>query len=301
MADVDLVKDLLQFVLPAQLSANLDLRSLQSSASTFVDENLREYFADAVFRCKTRDQDDEICITVLLEHKSAPESRTAFQILNYLSRAYQVQWQQNDYSPIIPVIIYQGKQSWDYQSIEDLVVSQGAGKFRSYVPAHDLIFVDLGQIDDETLQSLGNRFLASSLFVQKYSHDPDFLADKIRQIFAALDPTQSRNLTQPFLVYFFEIVELEDGELNEIVSDLSQGTKEIKSAIMTIYDRLIAKGEAKGIQKGIQKGKDEKQIDVVLNAHKKGLSADLIAEIVGLSIDEVKRMIKAHTGDGDKH
>ena len=122
-----------------------------------------------------------------------------------------------------------------------------------------------------------------------------FLADKIHQIFAALDPTQSRNLTQPFLVYFFEIVELEDGELNEIVSDLSQGTKEIKSAIMTIYDRLIAKGEAKGIQKGIQKGKDEKQIDVVLNAHKKGLSADLIAEIVGLSIDEVTSVINLNS------
>ncbi len=167
------------------------------------------------------------------------------------------------------------------------------------MPAHDLIFVDLRQIDDETLQSLGNRFLASALFIQKYSHDPIFLADKIHQIFAALDPTQSRNLTQPFLVYFFEIVELEDGELDEILSDLSQGTKEIKSAIITIYDRLIAKGEAKGIekgiQKGIQKGKDEKEIDVVLNAHEKGLSADLIAEIVGLSIDEVTSVINLNS------
>ncbi len=56
-------------------------------------------------------------------------------------------------------------------------------------------------------------------------------------------------------------------------------------------DDATQKGRREGIQIGHQKGKIEGKIEVAKNSLKAGVSIDVIAEITGLSLDEIKKLI----------
>ena len=169
MSDLTAVRDFLSFFLPEKLSNVLDLSTISPLEKSFVTDQLKEFFVDAVFQCKAKEGD--VLITILLEHKSYRDRQTPIQILSYLATAYQEQWKRREMSTIVPVILYQGSQKWAYQTIADLLPGGGSTVFAPYVPGHDIIFVDLQRVDDQTLRSLSNRFLASALMVQKYSTD----------------------------------------------------------------------------------------------------------------------------------
>lgn len=64
-------------------------------------------------------------------------------------------------------------------------------------------------------------------------------------------------------------------------------TYEPNSQNMGIYEILIEEAKEKGIDLGIEKEK----IEVILTAYKKGVSIELIAEIVQLSVEKVKEII----------
>ncbi len=59
-----------------------------------------------------------------------------------------------------------------------------------------------------------------------------------------------------------------------------------------LYNKGIEKGIEQGIEKGIEKGIERDKIDVVFNARLKGLSIDLIADIVKLPVDRVQQILK---------
>lgn len=60
-------------------------------------------------------------------------------------------------------------------------------------------------------------------------------------------------------------------------------------------DELRAEGRAEGRAKGRAEGRDEKTIEVVINMLRQGLDIPVIANIAGVSIDEVLK-IQQKTG-----
>ncbi|GHT73769.1 hypothetical protein FACS189456_4570 [Bacteroidia bacterium] len=54
------------------------------------------------------------------------------------------------------------------------------------------------------------------------------------------------------------------------------------------------RGEAKGKIEGRYEGKTEKEIEVVLNSHRVGIPLETIAQISGLTIDQVKEILAQH-------
>ncbi len=297
MSDLTAVRDFLSFFLPEKMSNVLDLSTISPLEKSFVTDQLKEFFVDAVFQCKAKEGD--VLITILLEHKSYRDRQTPIQILSYLATAYQEQWKGREMSTIVPVILYQGSQKWEYQTIADLLPGGGSTVFAPYVPGHDIIFVDLQRVDDQTLRSLSNRFLASALMVQKYSTDSAHLIKLINQILGELYPEGGRNLLRPIIVYLFRNVELEEEKMLELIEDLPAG---IKKEIMTTYDQLIAKGEAKGFAKGEArgvargeaKGAEKKLTSVVLNGYENGLSVEMISRIASVTQSRVLGILREH-------
>ncbi len=66
------------------------------------------------------------------------------------------------------------------------------------------------------------------------------------------------------------------------------------AALAQKFDEGLKVGQEKGRQEGIQigheKGKIEGKIEVAKNSLKAGVSIDVIAEITGLSLDEIKKL-----------
>jgi len=67
----------------------LDLSRLELSPGTFIDEKMKEFRSDLLFRipAKTGGLSE---IYLLFEHKSVPDPRIFQQLLGYLARIYNI-------------------------------------------------------------------------------------------------------------------------------------------------------------------------------------------------------------------
>ncbi|HHB78849.1 MAG TPA: hypothetical protein ENK85_06420, partial [Saprospiraceae bacterium] len=71
--------DFLKGFLPKKYLEKLDLDSLERVSGSFVDEHLQELFTDMLYRCRLKDSDEELWMSILLEHKSYNDADTDFQ------------------------------------------------------------------------------------------------------------------------------------------------------------------------------------------------------------------------------
>ncbi len=74
---------------------------------------------------------------------------------------------------------------------------------------------------------------------------------------------------------------------SEEVIDWCGGNKAILEQKL---DDATQKGRQEGIQVGHEKGKIEGKIEVAKNSLKAGVSIDVIAQITGLSVDEIQKL-----------
>lgn len=65
--------------------------------------------------------------------------------------------------------------------------------------------------------------LTAAILTQKYSKDPKALLDWIHPIFGNLSPVETRNLLQPVVVHYFEIVNIRDEK--RVILEVDQNVK----------------------------------------------------------------------------
>ncbi len=173
----------LEQCLPANMVEALDLESLESSAETFVDDAFKQYIADLVFTCKTRDGRHG-SVYILFEHKSQPEPVCALQILKYMVGIWIRFFENGLFGKtkclpfVIPVVFYHGKQKWNGKQMRDLFGDDTT--FSSCIPDFSMIVYSLKDVSRETLEL---RLAENTLFVFLQAlllKDP---ADKISEAF----------------------------------------------------------------------------------------------------------------------
>ncbi|MEW5801947.1 MAG: Rpn family recombination-promoting nuclease/putative transposase, partial [bacterium] len=109
-------EDFLLNYLPGDILKLLDLESLEYTKESFVDEHLAECFSDLLCRIDLKDGSMGY-IYLLFEHKSYQEPLTAFHILKYMVKIWDV-WLAERTGPstgfpvIIPMVVYHGEGQW---------------------------------------------------------------------------------------------------------------------------------------------------------------------------------------------
>jgi len=100
-------RDFLRHYLPADIVALLDLRSLELSKESFIDEQLRGHYSDMLYQLRFKDG-TPARVYILLEHKRTPERATPFQLLRYVVKIDERSLQQGidpaQVPPVIPVL-----------------------------------------------------------------------------------------------------------------------------------------------------------------------------------------------------
>ncbi len=269
LSQPETARDFIEIHLPPSLVKLCNLDTLHLESSSFVEENLRQYYNDVLYSVETT----KGCgyIYVLIEHQSSPDENMAFRMLRYAIATMQRHLEAgHDYLPlVIPILFYQGKRSpypWSTNWLDG---------FPDPDIARDLYFhafplVDITLIpDDEIMQ---HRSMAAFTLVQKHIRQRDMttLLDKLSRlmILGQMSGQQIRMLIN----YMALVGEAQD--VRTLVHGLAQRVPQQGEELMTLAEEL--------------------RRDALLNVAKamlqRGFDLQLIMEMTGLSQEDLYQL-----------
>lgn len=163
---VDIARSEFELVLPPEVRGRLDLATLELSAGSFVDEELRHLHSDLLYTVRTKSQ-REALVYVLFEHQSSFDPRMPFRLLRYVVRVWE-RWlrdhpETSSLPIVVPVLLHHGAAMW--QAAPDLAPMIDADPelldavrpfqplFRFFVD--DLAALSLEQLSSRALHALG--------------------------------------------------------------------------------------------------------------------------------------------------
>jgi len=284
MSNKAFAMDFCKEMLPEQIRSIIDLESISFPKTSFINKELKEFFSDVILRFRRKiPSDQSLHVTLIIEHKEKPYSMVYIQLLRYLAEGYGALLKQKKHlEPIIPILLYQGRAKWKVRPLTELI-DQLPEELRRYIPQFEILFLDIARMDDKTIENITNVFVRSALFIQKYRTSLPDKMEQVLQIFKKIETLSERNLMGHIFVYFAHNVHFSAQIIEKIMTSLPTSTqKEFKS----IYDHFT--------ELGMQKGMHRTKIATILRGHDSGLSIELIAELVDMNVEEVKRIIASH-------
>ena len=108
MGSKEVAKEFLKMNLSEEVLNKFDLDTLKESGNSYVNDELKALFSDVVFTVNFKDGQKGF-ISFLLEHKSSPEKKTVLQLLKYLIRIWDKEYENEKVLPLVlPVVFYHG-------------------------------------------------------------------------------------------------------------------------------------------------------------------------------------------------
>ena len=176
-------RDFLERYLPAELRPVVDLDSLEIQKDAFVDEELKEYYSDMLY--KTKLAGVKGFVYFLFEHKSHPYKRTHLQTLRYVLKIWDAYLKDNpraNLPVVVPIVVYHGQTKWPWsERLSKSLINVSNEALKPYIPDFEFILVDLSQYSDDELK--GIVMLQAALLLFKYVSHPDF-PERLPEIFA---------------------------------------------------------------------------------------------------------------------
>lgn len=236
--------------LPKFISKNLNYETLKIEPTTYVGENLKQYFSDIIYSVKWKDG-KSLQLSFLLEHKSYVPRNIYLQLHRYLTEIYNHQDAENkQLQLVIPIVIYHGKEDWKQRGFTDYFDLPDENLNR-YVPNFLYELIDLNQISDDLIinHSVGH-YLQSTFLVFKHTKDKSFIEEYSQEIFIfveqELDEAQKMFYLRSLLKYIFEVFKFKKQEFRNFTTKLNNMTRRVAG---NLYDQLVEEGMAIGMEK----------------------------------------------------
>jgi len=269
-SDRDTAADFLRNYLPEKILKLTDIATLEICKDSFVEEDLKEYFSDLLYKVKLEKQDGYIYL--LFEHKSYPERLIHLQLSEYMVKIWRLHMKQHNKTKHIPVIIpavlYHGQRKWSAKIKFSEIFSGPKSQLSEYIPDFEYILYDLSRYSDDEIK--GTVLSRAVMLLLKHISDPD-LVQKLPGIFLLMrdllrQDTGMRYL-ETILRYLYSAAETQPEEIINILEQtLSEEgrkmgmtaadrlRKEGYDQAMVMAERLKKEGYDQGIRQGICEG-----------------------------------------------
>ena len=297
--ELEQVSSYIKNYLPKEVSNKVDTTSLELINKSFVDDKLKQYHSDIIYKCKLSGKDAYLYF--LFEHKSSPDKYISLQLLKYILHLWvqeQCETTLDKLPIIVPLVFYHGTKPWNVGlKLSDLIDSED-NELLKYVPDFEYILTDLHNYEPEEIPH--DLKLFYGFIFMKYIHDKwsnfelafsnagKFLKDLIAS-------PGGLEFLKMCLIYL-STRECNFKEVNKIlVENLSYKGDEIA---MTLAETLKKEGREEGREQGRVEGREVGREEGEAKAKKRvakqmlqeGLDITLIAKVCDLSIEEVKTL-----------
>ncbi len=290
---------LLRALLPPALVAAVDWSSLELTDGSYVDPELRTLENDLVFSARL--QEREAFFYLLVEHQSTADPWMVWRLWRYVTRTLE-RWTREHPDArrmplVIPLVVYHGARPWNApRSIAELfdVDAETLGDAAdAVVPRFTYILDDLTQLAPEKLRERAlPAFGALALWALQNAATGQFArtVGLVRDLFDDVHASQNGAEALGAIFRYLSIVTGDDDRniVDEVLAELSEPVRE---NAMSLYDKLIAQGEAKGRAEGEANALAD-VLSKLLTLKFGALPEDIMARIGSASVDQLDRWVE---------
>lgn len=282
-------RDFLTFHLPPALLKVCDLDTLTLESGSFLEEDLRPYFADVLYSLKTVRGDGYVY--TLIEHQSSPDKHMAFRLMRYAIAAMQRHLDAgHTHLPlVIPLLFCHGRASpWPSPMNWLDLFSEPESARQLYSNAFPLI--DVGAMDDDEIMQ--HRAMAMLELLLKHIRRRDLaeLLDPLVTLILAGYTTEQ----QLAALINWMLQTGDSAQPQALLASLAHRLPHEGEMLMTIAQKLIQEGKLEGIKEGIKegirKGEQDTRLDIARAMLREGADPAFIIKTTGLTKQELAKL-----------
>ncbi|HPJ90159.1 MAG TPA: Rpn family recombination-promoting nuclease/putative transposase [Thermotogota bacterium] len=288
-----MAEDFLKNYLPEEILKHVDLKTLTNQNREYIDKKIHKDFSDLLYQAEIDGKEGYVYF--LFEHKSYEDQKVIFQLLRYMTRI----WEENFNTKtkkipiIIPLVIYHGKNVWKidtrlWKYIEGIEVMPK--EIQQMTPDFKFTLYDYSPKSKTEIR--GRAIVQAVLEMLKAirENDKNTLIDGFIYFVSLVEDETDIQLANE--IFDLGLVYLMNTEADITKEELLKASLERSDSVQTLAQRLLDEGMEKGMERGIEKGKYDEKLKIALNLQKKGLSIETIAEVTELNPDDVKKLFE---------
>ncbi|RRD95876.1 Rpn family recombination-promoting nuclease/putative transposase [Clostridiales bacterium COT073_COT-073] len=292
MQDKGAKEDFLNTYLPEELKADLDVEQVEAVDGKQISSKLQLQESDLLLKVKGKDSD--VYILTLMEHKSYADRKTSFQILRYMLAIWESQLERKEeLQPIVPIVIYEGKNKWEYPQIGKHF-EKIPEKWQRFLPYYESLFYDFSM--ERALERLPeNVYLKNYIQMIRLVYEPDKkkLIQELVEAFSMISDDEILIEIFRRAVLFVDYVKRNEWE--ESIVEVLKGEEIMPNVIELWEEQLMekgrvegrAEGRAEGEAVGIEKGRVEGRAEG--RAEGKRSIAETMKNL-GYSLEDIKKV-----------
>ena len=295
--DKGVKESFLQTYLPMELSKEIDLSTVEEVNPSFISETFQLNESDLLVKVQAMGK--PIYILFLMEHKSYKDRKTPFQILRYFVDIWESQLAKKEkLTPILPVVIYEGKNKWNYPQIGEYFKDL-PDEWKAYLPLYKTLFFDFSL--ENKLQKLPESIeLKSYLQVIQtvYLENRETFLEQLIEILYFINQAAGED-SATFITIFRRILIYAENTRNDLkeenkdLLDLLKGVDSMSKTSIERWEERIraevidtARDDllAEGMEKGMEKGRESATQSIAQKMKSMGFSLDDIQKVTGLML-----------------
>ena len=283
----DMLKELMEGFIAEEFIKEINFEKIEKLNNTYITKKFKKRETDLIVKLLTY-KGVETYIYLLLEFQSTVDKYMALRMLNYITLFYQDLIEQGQVKDkllpaVFPVVLYTGENKYTASlNIEELI-EKPYEKLGKYIPEFQYYKVALNESVEEIDEEFKNvNNILAGVFKIVTAKGEEEIKETIKVLKVRLEKAPAiKKFINDWLAHLFnykgfklENVD-EEGVEKMLVTFLKERDKKAKE-----------EGKEEGIKKGIGMGKEE----IAKKSLQKGLSPEVIAEITGLSVEEIKTL-----------
>ena len=283
---VEVATDFLNNYLPASIMNIVDMTTLEPQKDSFIDKDLKEIFADMLF--KVNIDNEEGYIYFLFEHKSYTSKNISLQLLKYMIEIWESKITTDELPVIIPLVIYHGKDNWNISATLGEMIKGYTSlpkDVQKYIPDYEYLLYDISRYRDEQIKGEIKLRIMLTVFRDIFTKDDIGLQETVlraTEYLAELEDKQTGiEYFETMMRYIFSArSNLNKDIADEMMSKIETTYPEGSEVVMTLAERFREEGIVKGLEKVVRKS-------II-----KGLTTEDIIEITGLKKEAIEEIRK---------
>lgn len=289
----EMIQDLLLGFVPLAWVNELDFSSLDKVPNSYISEDLRERHDDIVWRVRWKTE--WVYIYLLIEFQHKIDDLMALRVYTYTGLLYQDLAKHKKLvngllPPLLPLVLYNGKKSWDAPTdVNELVYPPPRG-LSTYTPHLRYFILDEHHYADSKLEvQLKLKNFVAALFRLEKSRTKQEMLDVINALIEWLASPTKASLRRAFSAWIYRLVEKRFGKdepsKSEPKSEIPD-LPEVQTMLSETIDSWIEQAAQKARKEGMEKGYTEvllKQLELKFGK----LPNEVVEQVNQLTTDDV--------------